>query len=62
MTKDIVREQPSQNLVFQMEVLTNSDGERGISHIECDPPNESTDDQLRVVGIHLHRPCRLRRD
>jgi hypothetical protein len=27
-----------------MEVLTNSDGERGISHIECDSPNESTDD------------------
>jgi hypothetical protein len=25
------------NLVFQMEVLTNSEGEREICHVECDP-------------------------
>jgi hypothetical protein len=31
-------EQTAANLVFKMEVMTNSDGEREICHIDCDPP------------------------
>src|SRR5688500_5652498 len=32
--------------VFQMEVMSNSDGEREICQIECDPPNEDASDEL----------------
>lgn len=35
-------------LVFQMEVMSNSDGEREICHIECDPTNEDAANNLEA--------------
>jgi hypothetical protein len=39
------------NLVFQMEVLTNSEGEREICHIECDPTNDGTTDEFEAIDL-----------
>jgi hypothetical protein len=40
------RERSEANLVFQMEVMTNSDGVREICHIECDPTKEDASNDL----------------
>jgi hypothetical protein len=39
-------ERTEANLVFQMEVMRNSDGAREICHIECDPTNEDASNDL----------------
>jgi hypothetical protein len=39
------------NLVFQMEVLTNSQGEREICHLECDPTNDGPTDQFEAIDL-----------
>jgi hypothetical protein len=44
-------EQTAANLVFQMEVLTNSNGEREICHIECDPTSEDTSNDLEALEL-----------
>jgi hypothetical protein len=39
------------NLVFQMEVLTNSEGEREICHLECDPTNDGATDEFEAIDL-----------
>ena len=40
------------NLVFQIEVLTNSEGEREICHIECDPTNDDGSmDEFEAIDL-----------
>ena len=39
------------NLVFQMEVLTNSQGEREICHLECDPTNDGPTDEFEAIDL-----------
>lgn len=52
LTSPSVAKRTAANLVFQMEVMTNSDGAREICHIECDPTNDeaSRDLQARELG------------
>lgn len=41
-------EHTAANLVFQMEMMPNSDGEPEICHIECDPTNEDPSNDLEA--------------
>ena len=41
-------ERSAANVVFQMEVMTNSDGEPEICHIECDPTNDDASNDLEA--------------
>ena len=46
-----VHEQATANLVFQMEVMPNSDGEQEICLIECDPTNEDASNDLEALEL-----------
>lgn len=57
MTLNSARSNPTQqegtttNLVFQLEVLTNSQGEREICHLECDPTNDGPTDDFEAIDL-----------
>jgi hypothetical protein len=52
-SRDTTRQQgvSTTNLVFQMEVLANSEGEREICHDECDPTNHEPTDDLEANDL-----------
>jgi hypothetical protein len=44
-------EEQDTNLMFEVEALVNSDGEREISRVECDPTNDEAADDLEAEDL-----------